>query len=97
MPGRLQGKVAFITGAGSGIGLACARLFAREGGHVVIAELMPTLGRAAESEILEAALSKAKVDVTMKVIPGAGHGGPQFRTPEIQKLVEDFFAKHLKK
>ena len=55
MPGRLQGKVAFITGAGSGIGLACARLFAREGGHVVIAELMPTLGRAAESEILEAA------------------------------------------
>jgi len=51
----LQGKVAFITGAGSGIGLACARLFAREGGHVVIAELMPTLGRAAESEILEAA------------------------------------------
>jgi len=55
VPGRLQGKVAFITGAGSGIGLACARLFAREGGHVVIAELMPTLGRAAESEILEAA------------------------------------------
>lgn len=55
MPGRLQGKVAFITGAGSGIGLACARLFAREGGHVVIAELMPELGKAAEAEVLEAA------------------------------------------
>lgn len=55
MPGRLHGKVAFITGAGSGIGRACARLFASEGAHVVIAELMPELGKAAEAEVLEAA------------------------------------------
>lgn len=31
---RLQGKVAFITGAGSGIGSACARRFAREGAAI---------------------------------------------------------------
>lgn len=31
----LAGKVVVITGAGSGIGLACARLFAAEGAHVV--------------------------------------------------------------
>jgi NAD(P)-dependent dehydrogenase (short-subunit alcohol dehydrogenase family) len=52
--GRLQGKVAFITGAGSGIAREAARLFTREGAKVVIAELKPELGRASEQMVREA-------------------------------------------
>jgi NAD(P)-dependent dehydrogenase (short-subunit alcohol dehydrogenase family) len=36
---RLRGKVCLITGAGSGIGQATARLFAREGAQVVVADV----------------------------------------------------------
>jgi meso-butanediol dehydrogenase / (S,S)-butanediol dehydrogenase / diacetyl reductase len=34
---RLAGKIAFITGAGSGIGRACAELFAQQGAKVILA------------------------------------------------------------
>lgn len=37
--GLLDGKVAFITGAGSGMGKACTKLFAEEGAKVVAADV----------------------------------------------------------
>lgn len=52
--GQLDGKVAFITGAGSGIGRSAAHLFTAEGGSVVIAELSAELGQAAEASVREA-------------------------------------------
>ncbi len=42
MPQHLNSKVAFISGAASGIGLACAQRFAREGAAVVGFDLQPS-------------------------------------------------------
>jgi 2-keto-3-deoxy-L-fuconate dehydrogenase len=39
VPGRLQGKRAFVTAAGAGIGRACAIAFAREGATVVATDI----------------------------------------------------------
>ncbi|MGH7289992.1 MAG: SDR family NAD(P)-dependent oxidoreductase, partial [Myxococcota bacterium] len=45
-----DGKVVVITGAGSGIGRAAARLFVAEGAKVVVAEIDAALGEASARE-----------------------------------------------
>jgi NAD(P)-dependent dehydrogenase (short-subunit alcohol dehydrogenase family) len=44
MAGRLEGKVAVVTGGASGIGQACAVRFAEEGADIVVADLNPERG-----------------------------------------------------
>jgi len=39
MPGRVDGKVALVTGGASGIGRATALTFAREGAKLVVADM----------------------------------------------------------
>ena len=51
---RLDGKVAFITGGGSGIARAASLLFAREGAKVVVAEIDGALGEATARDVVDA-------------------------------------------
>jgi NAD(P)-dependent dehydrogenase (short-subunit alcohol dehydrogenase family) len=53
---RLAGKVALITGAGSGLGREMALLFAREGAYVVINDIDAEAGESTSSEIGGAAM-----------------------------------------
>jgi NAD(P)-dependent dehydrogenase (short-subunit alcohol dehydrogenase family) len=45
-PGRLEGKVALLTGAARGQGAAAARLFVREGAQVLVGDVLEEQGRA---------------------------------------------------
>jgi NAD(P)-dependent dehydrogenase (short-subunit alcohol dehydrogenase family) len=51
MPGRLEDKVAVITGAASGIGREAARRFAEEGASVCVADLADEPGEETAAEI----------------------------------------------
>jgi NAD(P)-dependent dehydrogenase (short-subunit alcohol dehydrogenase family) len=42
--GRLEGRVAVVTGGGNGIGRACCERFAEEGADVVVADLLDDAG-----------------------------------------------------
>jgi NAD(P)-dependent dehydrogenase (short-subunit alcohol dehydrogenase family) len=52
--GRMTGKVAFLTGAGSGIAKATALAYAAEGARVALAELNPETGQATEKLVRDA-------------------------------------------
>jgi 3alpha(or 20beta)-hydroxysteroid dehydrogenase len=63
MANELEGKVAIITGASRGLGAETARLFAREGARVLLADVLDTPGERVADEIGEHALY-VHLDVT---------------------------------
>jgi NAD(P)-dependent dehydrogenase (short-subunit alcohol dehydrogenase family) len=52
--GRVEGKVALVTGSASGIGRGCALTLAREGAKVVLTDLQDAKGKQVAAEIAKA-------------------------------------------
>ena len=63
---RLEGKVALVTGAGSGFGAGIARLFAAKGASVVIADIDEAAGRGIAAQIGGANVKFVCADVSRR-------------------------------
>jgi NAD(P)-dependent dehydrogenase (short-subunit alcohol dehydrogenase family) len=64
--GRLDGKVAIVTGAASGIGRGTADCMAREGAAVIVADVDGTAAEAAATEITASGGNAAAVEVDVR-------------------------------
>src|SRR5262245_29709954 len=78
--GRLDGKVAIVTGAARGQGEAEARLFAAEGAKVVLGDVLDDLGHAVAEDIGDAVryvhLDVSNADDWAKAVETATSMGP---------------------
>lgn len=88
---RLQNKIALITGAGQGIGLATALKFAREGATVVVIDVRQDQVDAAVAQCREAgaAAEGFVVDVTQRSQVDAMVAGVKARFGRIDVLVNN--------
>ena len=91
---RMNGKVAVVTGAASGIGKAIAQAFVREGARVCIADLNADQARATAAELGEAAMAFT-MDVTCEdqVDEGVAKTIERFGTVDV--LVSNAGVQHI--
>ena len=78
----LAGRTAVVTGGGTGIGGAIARLFARHGAHVEIAEIDPELAGTAVADITGAGGSARAHVLDVR------------RVDEVERFAADVLAEH---
>src|SRR5436190_10374308 len=82
--GKLDGKVAIITGAAAGIGAATSRLFASEGAAVVIADYNGAGGELVAQEIQESGGRASAIQTNVA------------KTEDIQAMIDHALAKYSK-
>jgi len=89
--GRIEGRVCAVTGAGRGIGRACALRLAEEGAHVACGDIVEDGAEAAAEEIRAAGGSAAgfRVDVTDEASVTAFYAGIAERFGGVHVLVNN--------
>jgi NAD(P)-dependent dehydrogenase (short-subunit alcohol dehydrogenase family) len=87
MAGRLDGKVAIVTGAASGIGAASARLFAEEGAQVALADR--------NEELLNKVAREISDNGGHAIAVGADVGSEASIQRMVARAVDEFGALHI--
>jgi NAD(P)-dependent dehydrogenase (short-subunit alcohol dehydrogenase family) len=82
MDGRLAGRVAIVTGTARGIGMAIARVFAREGSSVIGVDVLEEAGRGVAADVVAegGAMRFLRADVSSEA--------------DVRAVVEDVLAEH---
>ena len=72
---RLSDKVAIVTGAASGMGAATARLFARKGAKVIVADMLEAEGQAVADSI-KSNSGEARFQTSSSTMPASAAATP---------------------
>src|SRR5207253_2254513 len=92
--GRLDGKVAFVTGGARGQGLEAAKLFAREGACVVLGDLLDAEGKEAASAGGGSIINISSVEGLRGSVGLAAYTASKFAVRGMTKVAAGEFGKY---